>query len=470
MRFYSLLLLLPPTFARSITSRQTTVSAWVAQEEPVARAALFRNIGVKGEFAQHVDAGGVIASPSTDAPDYYFQWTRDAALVFKVLLNQYINGNSSLDTFLREYAGESDKLQKTENLSGGYTTGGIGEPKFRVDGTPFTGNWGRPQTDGPAIRATVLIEFANKLLDAGETEYVRSTLYKNTLPADTVIKADLEYVANYWKASGFDLWEEVDSDLHFFNMMVQQRTLREGAALATRLGDTGAGDWYSTQANAIRARLPEFWDSSRGYLISTLGTSRDGLDCGTLLGSIHGNGAAGTKIFQPSSDEVLVTLQKLVDAFKPLYPINTAANSPGVAIGRYTSDVYDGVGVSVAHPWFICTFTVAEVLFTAINEFNSTGSITISQLSEPFFKQFLPSTVVGSTYTPASPEYSTIVSGMREYADTFVSTAQTHVRGNGSMSEQFSRYDGFQKGARDLTWSYASFLTTVWAREGRTAF
>ena len=38
------------------------------------------------------------------------------------------------------------------------------------------------------------------------------------------------------------------------------------------------------------------------------------------------------------------------------------------------------------------------------------------------------------------------------------------------MSEQFSRYDGYQKGARDLTWSYASFLTAKWARDGRTPY
>ena len=43
--------------------------------------------------------------------------------------------------------------------------------------TQSSGGWGRPQTDGPAIRATVLIKFANKLLDAGETTYVTSKLY-----------------------------------------------------------------------------------------------------------------------------------------------------------------------------------------------------------------------------------------------------------------------------------------------------
>lgn len=30
---------------------------------------------------------------------------------------------------------------------------------------------------------------------------------------------------------------------------------------------------------------------------------------------------------------------------------------------------------------------------------------------------------------------------------------------NGSLAEQFSKHDGFQLSARDLTWSYAALLT-----------
>lgn len=59
---------------------------------------------------------------------------------------------------------------------------------------------------------------------------------------------------------------------------------------------------------------------------------------------------------------------------------------------------------------------------------------------------------------------------MRTYADSFVAVAQRHAATNGSMSEQYSRIDGFMKGARDLTWSYASFLTMRWARNGEIAY
>lgn len=41
---------------------------------------------------------------------------------------------------------------------------GLGEPKFNVDMTEFTGSWGRPQRDGPALRATAMISYANWLI------------------------------------------------------------------------------------------------------------------------------------------------------------------------------------------------------------------------------------------------------------------------------------------------------------------
>ena len=94
-----------------------------------------------------------------DKPTYsYYQWTRDTALVFKVILNQLINGDSSVEAHLKNYVAESNKLQHTPNPRGDYSSGGLGEPKFQVNGAAFTGSWGRPQVDGPALRAIVLIE------------------------------------------------------------------------------------------------------------------------------------------------------------------------------------------------------------------------------------------------------------------------------------------------------------------------
>ncbi|KAL7267590.1 glycoside hydrolase 15 protein [Rhizina undulata] len=455
--------------ARALEPRATTLATWIASEETVALSSILRNLG-GGEFALDADAGCVIASPSTSGPDYFYQWTRDAAITFKVLVNNYINGDTTLETTIKDYVTEAYKLQHTTNPSGSFSTGGIGEPKFNVDGTAYTGSWGRPQTDGPAIRATALIHFANQLITDGDTTYVTENLYSTSTSVDTVIKADLDYIVDYYTTSGYDLWEE-QSGFHFFTYMVQHRALIEGAALATTLGDTSSATTYTSTAAAIKTLLlDEFWSSSDGYLITTIGSSRSGLDCGTLLGSLHGNGAKGYGVFTPGSDEVLATLLALVDSFDDLYAINTASGAPGIAIGRYPEDVYDGDGTGEGNPWFICTLTTAEVLYNAVSEFSTAGSITVSSTSEAFFQKFLSTATSGSTYDSGSTDYTTIVDGISTYADTFVATAQLHAATNGSLSEEFLRSDGVMTGARDLTWSYASLLTTAYARAGSIAF
>jgi glucoamylase len=48
------------------------------------------------------------------------------------------------------------------------------EPRFNLpNGDVDTKPWGRPQTDGPALRASTVIQYANILLDAGKSDYVK---------------------------------------------------------------------------------------------------------------------------------------------------------------------------------------------------------------------------------------------------------------------------------------------------------
>ncbi|KAF8434004.1 putative glucoamylase [Terfezia claveryi] len=479
MRFLSALLFVTlavqePTFvsARVVDKRQITidVNAFMNKQTQISWTGLYRNVGNTGDYARNVDPGCVIASPSTSDPDYYYQWTRDSALVFKVILNQLISGDSSVEVHLKNYVAESNKLQHTPNPSGDYNSGGLGEPKFQVNGAAFTGSWGRPQNDGPALRAIVLIEYANTLLDrGGDTRYVNNNLYQAVLPYNTVIKADLKYVSHNWQVDNFDLWEEVNAQ-HFFTLMVQRRALLAGAELVDRLSDGSAATWYRKQADAIGGVLPSFWSSSKNFLQATLNQSnRQSLDCGTLLGSLHGNGKRGWGMFPPESDEVLATLDALVNVFKSLYPINSNG-APGVAIGRYPEDIYNGTGNSVGNPWYLCTFTTAEIVYNVVKRYEDVGYITVGTKSLNFFLRFLPSATSDATYASGSANFNTIVNGMLQFADDQLGRAAYHTPDTGSLSEQYSRDNGFQKGARDLTWSYASFLTTAWARSGNVAF
>lgn len=101
---------------------------------------------------------------ATDIPEDFYTWTRDSALVFKALVDQLIAGNKSLEPLIQQYISAQANLQQVNNPSGGLCSGGLAEPKFEVNLTPFTGAWGRPQRDGPALRATAMIAYSRYLI------------------------------------------------------------------------------------------------------------------------------------------------------------------------------------------------------------------------------------------------------------------------------------------------------------------
>ena len=140
--------------------------------------------------------------------------------MFKTLIDQFTTDeDNSLRSLIDDFTTAEAGLQQTSNPSGSVSTGGLGEPKFNIDGTAFTGPWGRPQRgrylnnpthkvtsmptvpascpDGPALRSTALITYANWLLANGNgTSYVQQTLWPS-------IKLDLDYVQNNWNQSTY---------------------------------------------------------------------------------------------------------------------------------------------------------------------------------------------------------------------------------------------------------------------------
>jgi glucoamylase len=480
----------PPAAAIEKLS-QKSLESWVRDQRVRAlsqvRAAISPPDGAKGS---------VMASPSRSQPDYYYHWVRDAALVMRDLWRTGKPSDPGLQSTLRDFAIFSRLNQKTPNPSGGVESRGLGEPKFHMDGSAYTGAWGRPQNDGPALRAITLIEFARGLLAMGRKSFVASELYRAELPAETVIKADLEYVAHHWRDPSFDLWEEVLGD-HFYTRMVQRLALLEGAELATRLGDAGAALFYREQARLVERSIEEFWSPARGHVLTTLrplggdrGKSSQ-LDIATILAVLHGtprNGlsplAAGrTRIsFSASDPRIVATAERLFSAFERLYPINQlrldrdgAPMAP--AIGRYPEDEYDGIVTgSIGHPWFLTTHAMAEYCLLLRQELLDSGVIELgSGGSRVFYERLLglalddsaKKTGLGRTkrLLPRSDkDFSRILTALASLSDQWLRRSRYHTASDGSQAEQYDRGNGYMRGARDLTWSYASFLSLTEAR------
>ncbi|KAJ3078190.1 glycoside hydrolase 15 protein [Quaeritorhiza haematococci] len=364
--------------------------------------------------------------------------------------------------------------------------GGPGEVKFNPDGSVYAGPWGRFQNDGPALRASTLIRFASAYMKkGGDVGLVKQLLYDSVLPSRSVIKVDLEYVSHEWNNVNFDLWEEIPAQ-HFFTRMVQRRALLEGAAFARTMEDPHAATWYESQARLLEAKINEHWSSYDGFIREMIDTpfwySRRAPNIATVLAVIHGYNHDG--YYSPINEQVLATVDQLRQDFEDTYPIAKIKVDPatvntgkplvlGTPFGRYREDIYDGSqgmgGQTAGNPWFLTTLAVAELFYQAIAEYESIGSISVTPISLRFFQGIEAKDVaVGETYTKSATgtpgQFEKIIETMAQVADNLIRRVKYHVGPTRRMAEQFNRHFGFQCSAEDLTWSYASVLTTNFAR------
>lgn len=365
------------------------------------------------------------------------------------MIDLFIAGDFSLQTTIEDYIVAQAKLQTVSNPSGSLSTGGLGEPKFNADGTAFTGAWGRPQRDGPALRATALIAYSEWLIANGYTSTANSVVWP-------IISNDLSYIEQYWNQTGYDLWEEVNGS-SFFTLNAQHRALVEGAALASKLGQTCTGCAVAPQ---ILCFLQSFWNGA--YITSNINVNngRTGKDANSILSSIQvfdpSATACDTSTFQPCSDRALANHKVVTDSFRSIYTINSGiSEGTAVAVGRYPEDSYQG-----GNPWYLNTLAAAEQLYDALYQWNNIGSITVTSTSLAFW-QDLDSGAATGTYSSSSATYSTLTAAVKTYADGYVSVVEEYTPSGGGLAEQFSKTDGTPLSATDLTWSYAAFLTAI---------
>jgi glucoamylase len=386
---------------------------------------------IQGVLANLEPSGAVIASPSQSEPNYFYHWSRDAALTMKVVTELAFDPKTrpetralltqKLDAWIRW----ESALQEQNKLTG------LGEPRYNLNGTTNLDPWGRPQNDGPALRAITAIRIAEEWLNEGRIKEVESRLYAAVLPATTLIKRDLEYVAHHWREPSFDLWEE-ELAFHFYTLVAQKTALKKGAGLARRMNDLGAALFYESQAQEIERFLTQFSDGNTGTIryaiqkVSGLPHKTQSLDIAVILAAIETFDGQ----FQMNAAPVVATLRGLIREFQSRYLINqvsTPGEALGPALGRYPEDIYDGAGFSGGNPWFLSTLAAAE-LYCDLAKTGAYSRSLAQSLAIPQFNRVL-----------------------------------RHLNTSGDMNEQFNRQTGYEQGARHLTWSYAAYVTAYQA-------
>ncbi|CAE6414958.1 unnamed protein product [Rhizoctonia solani] len=480
MRFLSLL----PSLAVSLlSSGGDPMQEFVQHQYPLAKQGILDNIGSQGAYAKDAKPGVVVSSPSTEPVDYKHTFIRDSALVYKVLIDIWADGrDDSVLPSIYDWVASQGRLQKTPNLTGNLTTGGLGETGFNIDESVYTGPGGRPQHDNAAIRSSSMIDFANGLLARnGRTgrQYVEKTIWP-------IIVLDLDYVAYHWNVTGFNLWEEVVGSCHF-TVAAQIRGLKQGAELARILGNKDKYKFWSEQADNALCFFQDFWDPSQAVIISNIncdGPCRDTVDVGSVFTAIRQfdpEAGCDNGTFQPCSEMALGNLKAVVDSMRGIYPINNGrSDSDPIAIGRFTNDSYVGghVGTpdlgpytrltlvnSLTKPWFLTTFAAAEQLYDAIYQWKRVGKITITSLSLPFFQQLHPGAKTG-TFKRGQSEYNKLLDSVLSYADGFSLINAEYIPSDGSMSEQYDKVTGEPRSALRLSASYTSTVTAFERRAG----
>ncbi len=426
----------------------STLNQWVDTEYRTALQKMYMNIS-PADSAR----GVVIASPSRQDPDYYFHWVRDSALVVDSLIT--IQTSSPLENELLLTVDDFISLSRKIQLQWSLT--GLGEPRFNTDGTPFSGPWARPQNDGPALRALTLLHILDQSVDEPRAQKISE-----------ILETDLSFIIHHHTESSFDLWEETRGD-HFYTSLNQMAALKKAIRHFDPRWNFTIFDCEAARV-AIELALHKYWKTGENYFAVSRNRIEGGdnkktdLDSATILAVLHSN-LDDEEFFSVRDSRILATAEKIENIFLKIYPINQEnSDELAPAIGRYEDDVYFG-----GNPWYLNTLAYAELHYRLAVSLRKNPNWLVNELSLSFLQKAWGSgsEVLRSGMNLKNEPMITraLIAALKNRGDRFVARVKLHTPADGSLSEQFSQHNGYAVSARDLTWSYASFLTAVHYRD-----
>lgn len=453
------------------------LTVWIEQEYPVAARGMQQSISATGlehrraAFGQVVrpTRGSILASPVSahydPEPDYFFHWTRDAAVVIGAVIEliddgtlgsaggaivaDYVRFSLALDRLdggrLADdpaYGAEVEPgalryLRPREEIAEVHGDRARMEARYTPDGSLDILHWARPQFDGPASRAIVLMRYA--------------TRFGTSPDIDALIDADIAFTLRHAGEDGYDIWEE-RRGRDYYTHLLQHEALSRAAERARSRGDRGQAEALARAATRLTGRLDEHWSEERhAYLISAhdgAPTGRD-VDFAVVLAALHSERLTGPhSVSDPRMQATLATLENI---FAADYAINRDRPGAAPAMGRYRGDVYQSGGA-----FYFSTLGAAEFHYRLAVATAANAIVHIADNAG-----FLSSLgAAGETDDLTAQANALIARG-----DGFMETVRQFTPASGSLSEQFDQQDGRPTSARELAWSYAAFITAAaWRR------
>jgi glucoamylase len=429
------------------------LESWIERQYRHSAVAMLRSISpvgivkVRPGFSQTVrpQRGSIVASPVLGAydpePDYFFHWFRDSAVVIDALRILFQDGAMGGEFFthfadfvrfslsLQDLDGSSlsgspwrdqiasgyrQYVREEADLAAAHGEALLGETRVNPDGTLDISKWPRPQYDGPAMRAIVLLHWQN------------AVRFDDELGAavDALLRADLRFTLRHWREASFDIWEE-EKGLHYYTLRASARALEGGADWFERRGERADATACRSDTKAILETLDGFWREDlqfyKSRILESRAPSTKELDISVIFAAIHAGGdSARHSVRDPRMHATLARLEALFDAEYAINKNRGAARGP--AMGRYAGDVYYSGGA-----YYFSTLAAAEFCFRAAAQ-------------SPAMKQ------------------------LTDRGDAFLETIRAYTPASGELSEQFDQHTGVQRSAQQLAWSYAAFITCTHAR------
>ena len=390
--------------------------------------------------------GCIIASPSyqANAPnedqDYIYNWTRDAAMTAFEMANapEPFNDASFIPVYLENYV---NFAQICQNSCVGTGTP-VNHACYDIDGS--IRSWG-DQSDGPASQILAILAAYSQLSAGSQNQ------------AQQVIQTNLSFLLqnNNYQQATTNLWEETRA-ISFYARAVMLRCFNQLLLPTTPAGALKPGQdkdiknaisWLTTPSNWLQP----FWNGSY-YQSLIQGSGRGtGINADVVMAAIYGDlnqpGADAANPYRDngiSNDNLLATAAYVRDSWKNM-PINQDS-AHGPMIGRYQGDTYEG-----GNAWLLCTANFAEFYYRLAIVINGGATPKLDAL---FFNQIgvTPSTAPLDVIRALITAGDKMMQGVLYHSD--------HLE----LSEQVRWDNGYEVSVRDLTWSYAAFLSAVRAR------
>jgi len=392
--------------------------------------------------------GVIIASPSYQGDDpttnqnYVYNWTRDAAITALEL--------AAAPPPYTALAAPGDYVSFAQSCQAACLASGVSISRacYLVNGTPR--DWS-DQNDGPALQTLAIL-----------------TLWPDLSPpaqamGRELVQANVNYLLGCYEAATTNLWEEAFGQSFFAQSVILRcftQALAQNSPYALGLNPSLLNAAILALNDPTSGVSASFWNSGNARYVSMINCSMpyagSDLNVDVVMASVYGA--------IPCTDpKLLSSAAQILEFFQSAYPINAMDQSSpevGPMIGRYPGDSYDGdtadPNSGQDHPWAPCTANFAELYYALANSIKSGPgpNVSIDPLAAGFFAQ------VGIT---AATDVGTAVSLLQNAGDKMLLALIYH-SDYLELSEQFDGTTGYEKSVRNLTWSYAAYLSALRAR------